>query len=226
MSEIINVLTKETAERLTTNRNSPKKHIDIYLMRGRRMVIEGCENHKYCYWLSKQKVDEIETNADVLLVTMYEEYDYVGYSVYLYPKLHLSQQDVLDGYKVTIEKVIGVDGVSFKAPWGTDSTGKSNEENGMFMAKGLAAYYEELLAKCKAAETSNEVLGHFDLIEKTLETLTGDKEKDFAKTRKLIEPMWKWTYFRLSDNEKFRLRYERLFSNLSHIYNAHMSMAR
>lgn len=94
------------------------------------------------------------------------------------------------------------------------------------MAKGLVEYYNGLKAQCVAAESDSMILNHFNKIEQALDKLTGDNYKDYSRTRPLLDLMWKLDYLKLSDNEKFRFRYERLRSSLEHIYNTHMSLAR
>jgi len=225
MSEIINLVNKDTAERISANRDSKTKHIDIHLLRGRRIVIEGCEDHKYCYWLSKQRLDDIETNADILSVIMYDRnYDYITHAYRLYDKLGPGCSDICgNSLTVKIERVNDIEGIGYRAPWGTDSLIKTPAENGLFMAEELVKYYNGLLAQCKNLEQSAELMEVFDSADKSLLGLSGDVSRDYPKARKLLDSLWKWKVIRLSGDEKLRFRYERLLSELERIYNQYMT---
>ncbi len=223
---VLSVINQKTQEKITCNRDSRHKHIQIYFLPNREIIIDGSEDYVYSYWLSKTKLYDKALNSDIFGLVTNGVYDYLAHVTNVVDKLGVSYWKLSKCFSIRLEKDKGDANILWKTPFGKNYMLDERENIGKKIADDLVTYYEELQARCRDMEASPNTISILHRMEVEASLATGDAVQRYQKVNHHMEKLWEWSFIKASESEKLREAYVSAYEVLSGLYNDYMSVVR
>ena len=226
----LNCLTEDVLIVPTYTPKPEHRRVDFYYVDHDQVLIAGVADNNYIFWLSRTRLDDVETNKSVFdyiscaKPTQFAHFDAVA------RKLGYGKEQLRGFYRDSLVYVGSENSAPndhvWRTPFGVWYVKSEEKNNGSFFASGIKSFRYQLKRRCRYREAEGRYLEVMRWNLATLEEDSGDPVKDYESKRQLIDLIHEERYLLCSDNEEVRKLYLRLDRRCSQMYNAYMTIVR
>lgn len=200
--------------------NNKDIYLDIYISPEKKVCIIGRVDNNYICWGSITNLNDEEMNSEIFNYIVSNKFNIYSNEYRILDKE--KYYEIRNWYRFYIKKS-NVKGMLWQTPFG-HFYGDNNENNGLYFAKDILDFYDELINLCNF-RISNE--DYVRILKNYLALLTEDKEYlYYLKMKPLISILKCEQYLKLSKNEVVRNLYLECMKQSDVLYNQYMNVAR